>query len=118
MRIVGLAALACALGLAVPCAAQTENEQAEPPPRTISVQKQVAAPQLFAPPESLPAPSAPVQVHADPPQPPPRAPPPPPGTSPSPRRAAAARPFATSIGIWQRTAAFACVRDASIGATG
>jgi hypothetical protein len=69
MRIVGLAALACALGLAVPCAAQTENEQAELPPRTISVQKQVAAPQLLAPPESLPAPSAPVQVHAEPPQP-------------------------------------------------
>ena len=68
MRIVGLAALACALGLAVPCAAQTETDQAELT-RTISVQKQVAAPQLLAPPESLPAPSAPVQVHAEPPQP-------------------------------------------------
>ena len=67
MRIVGLAALAYALGLAVPCAAQTETDQAELT-RTISVQKQVAAPQLLAPPESLPAPSAPVQVHAEPPQ--------------------------------------------------
>jgi len=68
MRIVVLAALACALGLAVPCAAQTETEQAEPP-QTISVPKQVAAPQLLAPAESLPAASAPVQVHAEPPEP-------------------------------------------------
>jgi hypothetical protein len=68
MRIVGLAVLACALGLSVPCAAQTETEQAEFP-RTISVPKQVAAPQLLAPPESLPAASAPVQVQAGPPQP-------------------------------------------------
>jgi hypothetical protein len=68
MRIVGLAALACALGLAVPCAAQTETEQANLP-RTISVPKQVAAPQLLAPPESLPAASAPVQVSAAPPPP-------------------------------------------------
>jgi hypothetical protein len=68
MRIVGLAVIACALGLSVPCAAQTETEQAEFP-RTISVPKQVAAPQLLAPPESLPAASAPVQVQAGPPQP-------------------------------------------------
>jgi len=68
MRIVAVAALACALGLAVPCAAQTETEQAELP-QTTSVPKQVAAPQLLAPAESLPAASAPVQVHAEPPEP-------------------------------------------------
>jgi hypothetical protein len=68
MRVVAVAVLACALGPSVPCAAQTVTEQTEPP-QTISVPKQVVAPQLLAPAESLPATSAPVQVHAEPPQP-------------------------------------------------
>ena len=68
MRLVALAALACALGLSLPCAAQSETEQAELP-QTSTVAKQSrpaalsrpAAPQLLAPPEeSLPAANAPV----------------------------------------------------------
>jgi hypothetical protein len=66
MRIVVLAALACALGLPLPCAAQTETQQAELP-QTSSVAKQSpsAPPQRLAPPEeSLPRADAPVQMHA------------------------------------------------------
>ncbi len=66
MRIVVLAALACALGLSFPCAAQTETEQAELP-QTSSIAKQVrpASPHLLAPPEELlPRADAPVQMHA------------------------------------------------------
>jgi hypothetical protein len=87
MRIVALIALASfgVLGVALPCAAQTETVV----PRTVTVPKQasprLAAPQRFAPPEpqgaaaprqvqapspyALPAPSAPVQVYATTPQP-------------------------------------------------
>lgn len=71
MRVVALAAFACALGLSLPCAAQSETTQAELP-QTSSVAKQSrpAAPQLLAPPEeSLPAANAPVITHASPPQP-------------------------------------------------
>jgi hypothetical protein len=71
MRIVVVAAFACALGLSLPCAAQSGTEQAELP-QTSSVAKQVrpATPQLLAPPEeSLPAANAPVITHASPPQP-------------------------------------------------
>ena len=77
MRLVALAALACALGLSLPCAAQSETEQAELP-QTSTVAKQSrpaalsrpAAPQLLAPPEELlPAANAPVITHASPPQP-------------------------------------------------
>ncbi|HKA64375.1 MAG TPA: hypothetical protein VKD00_01470 [Methyloceanibacter sp.] len=71
MRVVALAAFACALGLSLPCAAQSETTQAELP-QTSSVAKQSrpAAPQLLAPPqESLPATNAPVITHASPPQP-------------------------------------------------
>ena len=77
MRIVALAAFACALGLSLPCAAQSETEQAELP-QTSTVAKQSrpealsrpATPQLLAPPEeSLPAANAPVITHASPPQP-------------------------------------------------
>ena len=89
MRFVALIALASfgVLGVALPCAAQTETETVVP--RTVTVPKQVAprlaAPQRFAPPEpqgaaapqqvqapspyALPAPSAPVQVYATTPQP-------------------------------------------------
>jgi hypothetical protein len=77
MRIVALAAFACALGLSLPCAAQSETEQAElPQTSTVAKQSRPAAlsppatPQLLAPPEeSLPAPNAPVITHASPPQP-------------------------------------------------
>ncbi|HSA66092.1 MAG TPA: hypothetical protein VLE24_00350 [Methyloceanibacter sp.] len=71
MRLVALAAFACALGLSVPCAAQSETEQAElPQTSTIAKQSRPAAPQRLAPPEeSLPAPNAPVITHASPPQP-------------------------------------------------
>jgi hypothetical protein len=71
MRVVALAAFACALGLSVPCAAQSETEQAElPQTSTIAKQSRPAAPQRLAPPEeSLPAPNAPVITHASPPQP-------------------------------------------------
>lgn len=87
MRIVALIALASfgVLGVALPCAAQTETVV----PRTVNVPKQAAprlvTPQRFAPPEpqgaaapqqvqapspyALPAPSAPVQVYATTPQP-------------------------------------------------
>ena len=71
MRVVALAAFACALGLSLPCAAQSETTQAELP-QTSSVAKQSrpAGPQLLAPPEeSLPAANAPVITHASPPQP-------------------------------------------------
>jgi hypothetical protein len=71
MRIVALAALGCAVGLAFPCAAQTQTEQAELP-QTSTVQKQSrpASPQLLAPPETaLPQPNAPVITHAAPSQP-------------------------------------------------
>lgn len=71
MRVVALAAFACALGLSLPCAAQSETTQAELP-QTSSVAKQSrpAAPQLLAPPEeSLPAANAPVITHASPPRP-------------------------------------------------
>jgi hypothetical protein len=71
MRVVALATFACALGLSLPCAAQSETTQAELP-QTSSVAKQSrpAAPQLLAPPqESLPATNAPVITHASPPQP-------------------------------------------------
>lgn len=70
MRVVALAALACALGLSVPCAAQNVSEQADLP-QTISVPKQSrpATPQLLAPAESLPAANAPVIAHGTPPQP-------------------------------------------------
>ena len=71
MRVVALAAFACALGLSLPCAAQSETTQAELP-QTSSVAKQSrpAAPQLLAPPEeSLPAANAPVITHASPSQP-------------------------------------------------
>ena len=71
MRVVALAAFACALGLSLPCAAQSETTQAELP-QTSSVAKQSrpSAPQLLAPPEeSLPAANAPVITHASPPQP-------------------------------------------------
>jgi hypothetical protein len=70
-----LAALACALGLSLPCAAQSESEQLS---QTSTVAKQSrpaslsrpAAPQLLAPPEeSLPAANAPIITHASPPQP-------------------------------------------------
>jgi hypothetical protein len=68
---VALAAFACALGLALPCAAQSETEQAElPQTSTIAKQSRPAAPQRLAPPEeSLPAANAPVITHASPPQP-------------------------------------------------
>ncbi|HEY7669853.1 MAG TPA: hypothetical protein VH852_04365 [Hyphomicrobium sp.] len=71
MRLVALAAFACALGLALPCAAQSETEQAElPQTSTIAKQSRPAAPQRLAPPEeSLPAANAPVITHASPPQP-------------------------------------------------
>jgi len=77
MRIVALAAFACALGLSLPCAAQSQTDQAELP-QTSTVAKQSrpealsrpATPQLLAPPEeSLPAANAPVITHASPPQP-------------------------------------------------
>jgi hypothetical protein len=71
MRVVALAAFACALGLSLPCAAQSETDQAELP-QTSSVAKQSrpATPQLLAPPEeSLPTANAPVITHASPPQP-------------------------------------------------
>ena len=77
MRIVALAALACALGLSLPCAAQSQTDQAELP-QTSTVAKQSrpealsrpATPQLLAPPEeSLLAANAPVITHASPPQP-------------------------------------------------
>ena len=93
MRFVALIALASfgVLGVALPCAAQTETETVVP--RTVTVPKQVAprlaAPQRFAPPEpqgaaapeqvqaplvqappyALPTASAPVQVYATTPQP-------------------------------------------------
>jgi hypothetical protein len=71
MRLVALAAFACALGLSLPCAAQSETEQAElPQTSTIAKQSRPAAPQRLAPPEeSLPAANAPVITHASPPQP-------------------------------------------------
>src|SRR6476469_9143850 len=68
MRVVALAAFACALGLSLSCAAQSETTQAELP-QTSSVAKQSrpAAPQLLAPPEeSLPAAHAPVITHPAP----------------------------------------------------
>jgi len=71
MRVVALAAFACALGLSLPCTAQSETVQAELP-QTSSVAKQSrpATPQLLAPPEeALPAANAPVITHASPPQP-------------------------------------------------
>jgi hypothetical protein len=77
MRLVALAAFACALGLSLPCAAQSEADQAEPS-QTSTVAKQSRpaaltpppAPQRLAPPEeSLPARNAPVITHASPPQP-------------------------------------------------
>jgi hypothetical protein len=71
MRIVVVAAFACALGLSLPCAAQSETDQAElPQTSTVAKQSRPATPQLLAPPEeSLPAANAPVITHASPPQP-------------------------------------------------
>jgi hypothetical protein len=70
MRIVALLALLSAVGLALPCAAQTETAQSDPS-RTISVPKQtqvvpkqaqLMTPQLLAPPEVLPVVAAPMAV--------------------------------------------------------
>jgi hypothetical protein len=68
MRIVAVAALGCAVGFALPCAAQSETEQAElPQTSTVMKQSRPQAPQLLAPPEaSLPQPNAPVITHAAP----------------------------------------------------
>jgi hypothetical protein len=74
MRIVAVAALGCAVGFAIPCAAQTETEQAELPQTSVIAKQsgpttlaRPAAPQLLAPPETaLPAPNAPVITHAPP----------------------------------------------------
>ncbi len=72
MRIVAVAALGCAVGFALPCAAQTEQAELS---QTSTVTKQSgpttlsrpAAPQLLAPPETaLPAPNAPIITHAAP----------------------------------------------------
>jgi hypothetical protein len=68
MRIVAVAALGCAIGLAFPCAAQSETEQAElPQTSTVVKQSRPARPQLLAPPETaLPKPDAPILTRAAP----------------------------------------------------
>jgi hypothetical protein len=68
MRIVAVAALGCAVGFALPCAAQTQTEQAELPQTSIAVkQSRPPVPQRLAPPENaLPQPDAPVITHATP----------------------------------------------------
>jgi hypothetical protein len=67
MRTVALLALAClcGLGASFPCAAQTGAAGAEPP-RTVSVAKQLTAPERLAPPQAAAAEPAPALVQAAP----------------------------------------------------
>ena len=71
MRIVAVAALACALGLSLPAPRnQRPSRLSCRKRRSVAKQSRPAAPQLLAPPEtSLPAANAPVITHASPPQP-------------------------------------------------